>query len=133
MKCSKKFGPISRSHLKVKCDKTNCPVNNLVRYHMIILAVIFKAYAFKPAPVRKTVYFRKLCSADIDSFKKDMQSSKALFSMIHYISITLMNWSLHISLVDKHAPKQTKTITVRPTCSWYNEYTKPCTMNLQHT
>ena len=40
------------------------------------LAVIFKAYDSRPAPVRKTVSFRKLRSIDVDSFKRDLQTPK---------------------------------------------------------
>ena len=38
------------------------------------LAVIFDTRAEKPAPVRKTVTFRKLRSINIESFKNDLKS-----------------------------------------------------------
>ena len=42
------------------------------------LAVILKAYASRPAPLRKTVPFRIIRSTDVDSFKRNIQNSKAL-------------------------------------------------------
>jgi hypothetical protein len=65
-------------------------------------AVIFHIRAEKPAPIRKTVTYRKLRSIDIESFRNDIKS---------------LNNSL-ASLVDKHTPLLTKQVTLRP---WYNE------------
>ena len=46
-------------------------------------AVVFKACAAKPAPIRKTVNLRKLKSIDINEFKKDIESSDILESGLH--------------------------------------------------
>jgi hypothetical protein len=92
-------------------------------------AVIFHIRAEKPAPIRKTVTYRKLRSIDIESFRNDIESLEIINSNVIISDVDehveSFNNSL-ASLVDKHAPLLTKQITLRPTSPWYNEdYTKP--------
>jgi hypothetical protein len=91
--------------------------------------VIFHIRAEKPAPIRKTVTYRKLRSIDIESFRNDIESLEIINSNVIISDVDehveSFNNSL-ASLVDKHAPLLTKQITLRPTSPWYNEdYTKP--------
>ena len=88
------------------------------------LAVIFKAYASIPAPVRK-VFFRKLCLIDVDSSMRDVQNTKVFSDSLCVNNademVTANNNELS-STVEEHAPKRTKTIIIiRHTCSWYND------------
>ena len=87
-------------------------------------AVTFSACASRPARERKTVTYRKVRSIDIDSFKMDIQTSKILNDSLNSTNcdelVSAYNDEL-LTLMDKHAPKQTKTITIRPTCAWYTE------------
>lgn len=87
-------------------------------------AVTFNAVAAKPAPIRKTVSFRKLRSIDTDSFKRDIASLEILGNktQCNDIEELVSGYTNELSsLIDKHAPLRTKTITLRPTCPWYTE------------
>ncbi len=87
-------------------------------------AVIFHIRAEKPAPIRKTVTYRKLRSIDIESFRNDIKSLEIINSNVIISDVDehveSLNNSLE-SLVDKHAPLLTKQVTLRPTSPWYNE------------
>ena len=82
--------------------------------------MVFKGYAPRPAPVS----FRKLHSTDVDSFKRAIQNSKVLSDSLCFNNadelVTACNNELS-PLVEKHAPKRTKLIKVRPTCPCYNK------------
>ena len=60
--------------------------------------------------------------SDVDPFERDIQNSKALIDSLYFNKademVTAYDNELS-SLVEKHALK--RTITVRPTCSLYNE------------
>jgi len=85
-------------------------------------AVIFNARASKPAPVRKTVTFRKLREINIEKFKQDITESEIQFENIHDPETLVQTYDTKLSaLVDKHAPLRTKSITLRPTCPWYTD------------
>ena len=87
-------------------------------------AVIFHIRAEKPAPIWKTVAYRKLRSIDIESFRNHLQSLEIINSNVIISDVEehveSFNNSL-ASLVDKHAPLLTKQVTLRPTGPWYNE------------
>jgi hypothetical protein len=88
------------------------------------VAVIFHIRAEKPAPIRKTVTYRKLRSIDIESLRNDIKSLEIINSNVIISDVDehveSFNNSL-TSLIDKHAPLLTKQITLRPTSPWYNE------------
>ncbi len=85
-------------------------------------AVIFNARASKPAPVRKTVTFRKLREINIEKFKQDITESEIQFENIHDPETLVQTYDTKLSaLVDKHAPLRTKSITLRLTCPWYTD------------
>ena len=93
-------------------------------------AVFFNTRAFKPAPVTKTVSFRKLHSIDVDAFKNDILTSDILKSSLQFTNteelVSVYNDEL-LSLINKHAPLllcssaplRTKAIVLRPSCPWY--------------
>ncbi|XP_053405136.1 uncharacterized protein LOC128558892 [Mercenaria mercenaria] len=87
-------------------------------------AVSFNARVSKPAPIRKTVTFRKMGSIDVKAFKNDLNSftflgqDDAVTDLDEIVNSFNSNLTL---LVDKHAPVKTKTIVLRPTCPWFNE------------
>ena len=78
-------------HGKVSCDH---------------LTVIFKAYAFKAAPVRRAVSFRKLRSIDVenDSFKRDIQNTNVFNDSLSFNDAEELNTAYNnelSSLVEK--------------------------------
>ena len=87
-------------------------------------AVTLNANASKPAPVRKTVYFRKIRGIDIDLFKSDIQASECFKSKSFPTDMDELvdSYTAELSsLVDKHAPVRTKSIVLRPSCPWYSD------------
>ena len=97
------------------CDSTG----NVSRDHF---AVIFKACAAKPAPVRKIVSFRKLRSIDAASFKQDIVKSDILHISDTSVDRLVDAYSKGLCLlIDSHAPVQTKTIVLRPDCPWFTD------------
>ena len=87
-------------------------------------AVIFSARAAKPRPVKKTVSFRKLRAIDVDSFKHDIVSSSVLNSSLNTADLEelVSAYTSELSaLIEKHVPRRTKTITLRPSCVLYTQ------------
>lgn len=87
-------------------------------------AVIFNTVAEKPPPIRKTVTYRKLNSIDIDSFKSDIESSEILRDNLESTDpeqLVGVYTNVLSTLLEKHAPLQTKTIVLRPSCAWYTQ------------
>ncbi|XP_062569146.1 uncharacterized protein LOC134231229 [Saccostrea cucullata] len=85
-------------------------------------AVTFTANVTKPLLVRKAVTYRKLKSIDVDLFKQDIDnidwdnaSSSNVDRMAQVYTDELTK------LVDKHAPVQSKTITLRPQSPWFGD------------
>ena len=86
------------------------------------LAVGFRACEAKPAPVRKTISFRKLRSIDINSFKQDIAKSDILHTSDTSVDRLVEAYSKGLcSLIDIHAPIKTKSIVIRPSCPWFTD------------
>ena len=78
-----------------------------------------------PATTVKEVCYRETKAIDIESFKDDLRKSRlcqdppdALTDLVFCYGSTMT------SLLDKHAPLQKKTITVRPRVPWFNNEIK---------
>ena len=87
-------------------------------------AVVFNAKAAKPAPIRKTVSYRKYKSIDLESFKADIMKSDLLGQITEFSDADDLvdAYKTEMSdLIDKYAPLRTKCITLRPSCPWYTE------------
>ena len=87
-------------------------------------AVLFTAKAVKPAPLRKTIPFRKLRAINIGLFKDNIKSSDTLAISQHSSDVEplVKAYSDELSsLIDIHAPLRTKSIVLRPSCKWYTE------------
>ena len=92
---------------------------NVSRDHF---AVIFRACAAKPPPVRKTVSFRKVRSIDANAFKHDIVTSDILHVSDVSVDKLAEAYSVGLrSLIDTHAPIKSKTIVMRPSCPWYTD------------
>ncbi|KAL3882100.1 hypothetical protein ACJMK2_028471 [Sinanodonta woodiana] len=90
------------------------------------LAVNFKAKFSKPAPVRKTIPFRKLSTINIQSFKSDTEASDLLNDQLLAtctdvdILVDAYTSELYM-LLERHAPLRTKSIILRNDCPWYTD------------
>ena len=85
-------------------------------------AVSFMTTLTKPALIQKTVSFRKLRAIDIEAFKQDIMISPNLCSTSGTVEDLVRAYSEGLSsLIDKHVPIHTKTITQRPNCHWYSD------------
>ena len=87
-------------------------------------AVTFNTNVAKPAPIRKTVTFRKLRSIDVDTFNNELTESECLRSCGEISDPEeLVGTYTNVlnEMIEKYAPLRTKTITLRPTCPWFTE------------
>ena len=94
------------------CDRHN----NIACDHK---AVTFQLNIPKPAPVRKTVTFRRLNKIPSDLFKKDLADKLSSLNTNDSNIITTFNESAG-SLIDKYAPSITKNIVTRKNIPYYN-------------
>ncbi|KAL3882700.1 hypothetical protein ACJMK2_029013 [Sinanodonta woodiana] len=90
------------------------------------LAVNFKAKFSKPAPVRKTISFRKLSTINIQSFKSDIEASDLLNDQLLATCTDVDKlfdaYTSELSmLLERHAPLRTKSIILRNDCPWYTD------------
>jgi len=89
------------------------------------IAVLFTAKVAKPAPMRKTITFRKLMAINIDLFKDDIKSSGTLaFSQQSSDVETLVKAYTDelSSLIDKDAPLRTESNVLRPASGTLKNY-----------
>ena len=85
-------------------------------------AIKFKLLSEKIHFQRKSVTFRKLKSLDTKSFQTDIEVSTLHTSPLGDISDAIEQYDRVLSeLLEKHAPIQRKTITIRPSAPWYSE------------
>ncbi len=80
----------------------------------------------KPPLIKKELTFRKTRSIDKNNFKADMKSTMENIILNDNLQdmVSLYNDKL-TEIFDKHAPEQTKTITVRKHTPWTTEEIKP--------
>jgi hypothetical protein len=94
-------------------------LGKLTRDHF---AVGFTTTLVKPAPMQKTVSFRKLRAIDVEAFKHDIAKSSMLQTTQGDVDELVTAFTKGLSsLIDKHAPRRTRTITERPDCPWYTD------------
>ena len=87
-------------------------------------AVVLNTHAEKPAPLKKTVTFRKLKSINIETFRNEIKYLEILNTNLTISDVDNHMESLNnslTSLFDKHAPLLTKSIVLRTTSPWYTE------------
>ena len=84
----------------------------------------FNVQATRPTPISKTVSYRRLSCINIDTFKQEISDSEILRCALqsNYVDTLLDAYTTGLqSLVDKHAPLNTKTVVLRPGCPWFTE------------
>ena len=94
-------------------------LSSLPSDHSALLASVNLA---RPQNPKKEVSFRKFRSIDMDSLRADINRSfhplpvsQCPSEMVHHYNSRLN------TLVDKHAPLQNKTITIRPKAPWFTD------------
>ncbi|XP_072164406.1 uncharacterized protein [Diadema setosum] len=94
-------------------------ISGLPSDHSMIITTINTTGSKNP---RKRITFRKLRSIDISSFQQDINTSSIGSSLSSHLStaVDVFNETL-IQLLDKHAPAESKVITIKPYAPWYNE------------
>jgi exonuclease III len=79
----------------------------------------------KPPPVQETIHFRKLKSIDPVKFKQDIIESGLLEHKTECVHELVDTYNTKLEgILDKHAPKKSKTVTVRVNAPYYNQKIK---------
>ena len=86
------------------------------------LALHCNLHVDKPPSIKKRINYRKFRSINTDDFQHDIVNS-ALYSSPKTVLAELSDQydSVLSSILDKHAPLQTKTVIQRPAAPWYSE------------
>ena len=86
------------------------------------LALHCNLHVDKPQSIKKRINYRKFRSINTDDFQHDIVNS-ALYSSPKTVLAELSDQydSVLSSILDKHAPLQTKTVIQRPAAPWYSE------------
>ena len=75
----------------------------------------------KPQPLRQTIQYRNYSAIDNEMFQADIETSTLCLDPATSAASLLDQYDDTMSaLLDKHAPLQTRTITVRPKVPWFN-------------
>lgn len=86
------------------------------------LAVHAHLWVAKPPKERKTVTFRSIKQLDIEKFKADLASSPLLCDNDGSLENLVTSYVHELrDVLNKHAPEETKTITLRPNAQCYTE------------
>ena len=86
------------------------------------MAIHMKLDIGKPKSTRKEITFRKLRAIPVPDFIKDIDSTPRLQCTSGSVDDLISAYDSGIRrLIDKHAPLQVKTITLRPNSPWYTE------------
>lgn len=86
------------------------------------LALAFHINTAKPSNPRKVVSYRELNKICVKDFANDISSCPDLQDTSKSLNELVSAYNNNLSaLIDKHAPLQTRVITLRPHASWYTE------------
>ncbi|XP_061194315.1 uncharacterized protein LOC133202489 [Saccostrea echinata] len=76
----------------------------------------------KPPKERKTVTFRRMKQLDNEKFRIDLDSSLVLCDKNDSLENLVTSYDHKLrAVLNKHAPEETRTITLRPNTPWYTE------------
>jgi exonuclease III len=99
-----------------------CLVNTRGNSSLDHMAIHMKLDIGKPKSTRKKITFRKLRAISVPDFIKDIDSPPSLKCTSGSVDDLISAYDSSIRrLIDKHAPLQVKTITLRPNAPWYTE------------
>ncbi len=88
--------------------------------------ILFDLDMSKPPRLRKSITYRKTKAINIDDFKNDIRNSVANIDeneSLEYL-VDFYNKNL-LNILDKHAPQQTKSVTIREKTPWTTEEIRP--------
>jgi ribosome biogenesis protein Nip4 len=101
----------------------DCLVSDIVVKHPVLsdhLAVHCKLKLKKLPAERREVSFRKLKSININSMREDLKSSTVIMDAYTDLSGLINTYEHEFKhILDTHAPKKSRMITIRPLASWY--------------
>lgn len=83
-------------------------------------AIHFALQISKPEREKRTISFRPMKCLNKGAFSRDLASNLILHCSNPDDPVESYNTALR-SAIDNHAPKQTKTVIIRPNTEWYNE------------
>ena len=97
---------------------SNTVVSDFLTDHAAIHCNLHMA---KPQPLRQTIQYRNYSAIDNEMFQADIEASTLCLDTATSAASLLDQYDDTMSsLLDKHAPLQTRTITVRPKVPWFN-------------
>ena len=80
----------------------------------------------RPPRIKKKITYRKTKSINIDDFKNDIKSSMTQINLNDNLEELVDRYQENlIEVLDKHAPKQTKLVTIREKTPWTTEEIRP--------
>ena len=80
----------------------------------------------RPPRIKKNITFRKTKSINIDDFKNDIRNSMAQVDLNENLENLVDTYQASLlEVLDKHAPKQTKLVTIREKTPWTTEEIRP--------
>ncbi len=102
----------------------DCLVSDIVVKDPVLsdhLAVHCKLKLKKLPAERREVSFRKLKSININSMREDLKSSTVIMDAYTDLSGLINTYEHELKrILDTHAPKKSRMITIRPLASWYD-------------
>ena len=85
-------------------------------------AIVCKLNLVKPPRQRKSLTIRRYKEINIDNFQTDINSSCLLHERNASLDCEVDKYdSVLRNLIDKHAPVQTKLVTLHPNTEWYSD------------
>ncbi|CAG2249591.1 unnamed protein product [Mytilus edulis] len=108
------FGEPSIEDTQIYNDKSNAFLDHFAVHSRINLS--------KPARLKKSLTIRKINNIDVESFKADIDTNCFIHNNDPDIENLFKSHNSDLKAVlDKHAPVQTKIITIRPNTEWYGD------------
>ena len=91
-------------------------VDGLSDHHTVIIDLWFKLVS---EPSQQCVTFRPINTINVENFREDIEHADLLIITNSTLCEVVKQWYVTLSsLLDKHAPKQTKGTNVRPQTPW---------------
>ena len=88
-------------------------------------AVLCKLNISKPSVPSQIITYRNIRSIDMVQFRRDLSASSLIQSPSPELNDLCNQYDFVLkSLLDKHAPSRTKSVTLRPKAPWFNDVIK---------
>ena len=94
--------------------------------------ILFYIDMSKPPRMKKNITYRKTKSINIKEFKNDIRNSMTQINMNDNLESLVDSYQKNLlEVLDKHAPKQTKLVTIRDKTPWTTEEIRPHKQDLR--